>query len=437
MDVLLLALLTTLNAMFAMSEMALSTSRRARLAALAEAGDAGAAAALKLMADPTQFLSSVQIGITSIGMLSGIVGEAAFAAPLAVWMEEAGMGRGTASVASTAVVVSCITFFTILFGELVPKRIGQLYPEPVARFVARPMRGLATGAKPFVLLLSGATAAALKLLRIDSNAARVVTEEEISASLEEGVDAGVIEMHEHQMVRNVFHLDDRRLASLMVPRADIEWLEASFTIAQSLRKVSEAGALDLVHSWYPVCRNSLDDVVGVISVAHLLRLGPEHEGTVEQAAQPAVFVPETLTGMELLEQFRSRVGRLVFVVDEYGVVQGLMTPRDLLEAITGELQVPTHQEAWARERPDGVWELDGLMPVSELRARLGIRELPDEDRGRYNTVAGLLMFVSGQLPEVGERMECAGWCFEVAALDGKRIDRVLAFPDAGADDLAP
>jgi putative hemolysin len=437
MDVLLLALLTTLNALFAMSEMALSTSRRARLAALAETGDAGAAAALKLMADPTQFLSSVQIGITSIGMLSGIVGEAAFAAPLAVWMEEAGMGRGAASIASTAVVVSCITFFTITFGELVPKRIGQLYPEPVARFVSRPMRALATAGKPFVLLLSGATAAILKVLRIDSNAARVVTEEEISASLEEGVDAGVIEMHEHQMVRNVFHLDDRRLTSLMVPRADIEWLEASYTIAQCLRKVSEAGALDLVHSWYPVCRNSLDDVVGVISVAHLLRLGPEHEGRVEQAAQPAVFVPETLTGMELLEQFRLRAGRLVFVVDEYGVVQGLMAPRDLLEAITGELQVPTHEEAWARERPDGVWELDGLMPVSELRARLGIRELPDEDRGRYNTVAGLLMFVSGQLPEVGERMECAGWCFEVAALDGKRIDRVLAYPDAGADDLAP
>ncbi|MDM0074647.1 hemolysin family protein [Variovorax sp. J2P1-59] len=437
MDVFLLALLTTLNAVFAMSEMALSTSRRARLAALAETGDAGAAAALKLMQDPTQFLSSVQIGITSIGMLSGIVGEAAFAEPLAVWMRKVGMGSGTASIASTALVVTCITFFTIIFGELVPKRIGQLYPEPVARYVARPMRGLATAAKPFVLLLSGATAAVLKLLRIDSNAARVVTEEEISASLEEGVDAGVIEMHEHQMVRNVFHLDDRRLTSLMVPRADIEWLEASFTIAQCLQKVSAAGALNLVHSWYPVCRNSLDDVVGVVSVAQLLRLGPDHEGSVEQVVQPAVFVPETLTGMELLEQFRSRAGRLVFVVDEYGVVQGLMTPRDLLEAITGELQVATHDEAWARERPDGVWELDGLMPVSELRARLGIRELPDEDRGRYNTVAGLLMFVSGQLPEVGERIDCAGWCFEVAGLDGKRIDRVLAYPDAGAADLAP
>jgi putative hemolysin len=437
MDVLLLALLTTLNAMFSMSEMALSTSRRARLAALAETGDPGAAAALKLMENPTQFLSSVQIGITSIGMLTGIVGEAAFAEPLAAGLRTLGLHAGSASIASTALVVGCITFFTIIFGELVPKRIGQLYPEPVARFVARPMRGLATAAKPFVLLLSSATAATLRLLRIDSNAARVVTEEEISASLEEGVDAGVIEMHEHQMVRNVFHLDDRRLSSLMVPRADIEWLEASSTVAQSLQQVSAAGALNLVHSWYPVCRGSLDDVVGVISVAHLLRLGPAHEGTVEQAAQPAVFVPETLTGMELLEQFRSRAGRLVFVVDEYGVVQGLMTPRDLLEAITGELQVATHAEAWARERPDGAWELDGLMPVSELRVRLGIRELPDEERGRYNTVAGLLMFVSGRLPEVGERIDCAGWCFEIAALEGRRIDRVLAFPDASATDLAP
>ena len=433
MDVFLLALLTTLNALFAMSEMALSTSRRARLAALAETGDLGAAAALKLMEDPTQFLSSVQIGITSIGMLSGIVGEAAFAAPLAIWMESVGMGGGTASIASTAVVVTCITFFTIIFGELVPKRIGQLYPEPVARFVARPMRGLATGAKPFVLLLSGATAMTLKLLRIDSNAARTVTEEEISASLEEGVDAGVIEMHEHQMVRNVFHLDDRRLSSLMVPRADIEWLDSSFTVAQSLQKVAAAGALNLVHSWYPVCRNSLDDVVGVISVAHLLRLGPDYEGTIDSVAQPASFVPETLTGMELLEQFRARAGRLVFVVDEYGVVQGLMTPRDLLEAITGELQPGTHTEAWATLRADGAWELDGLMPVSELRARLAIRELPEEERGRYNTVAGLLMSVSGQLPSVGERVECAGWIFEVIALEGRRIDRVVAHPDAGAE----
>jgi len=431
MDVFLLALLTTCNAVFAMSEMALSTSRRARLAALAETGDTGAAAALRLMEDPTQFLSTVQIGITSIGMLSGIVGEAAFAGPLGTWLEQRGMAAGPASIVSTAFVVICITFFTIIFGELVPKRIGQLYPEQVARWVSRPMRGLATGAKPFVVGLSSATAAVLKLLRIDANAARAVTEEEISASLEEGVDAGLIERHEHQMVRNVFHLDDRRLSSLMVPRADIEWLEASGTVAESLAKVAAAGALNLVHSWYPVCRNSLDDVVGMISVARLLQLGPQHPGPISAVVMQAVFVPETLTGMELLEQFRERAGRLVFVVDEYGEVQGLMTPRDLLEAITGELQPGTQADAWATERTDGSWELDGLMPISELRARLGIRTLPEEERGRYNTVAGLLMLVSGHLPAVGEQIECGDWLFEVLVLDGRRIDRVLARPGEG------
>jgi len=433
MDVLLLALLTTCNALFAMSEMALSTSRRARLAALAESGDLGAEGALKLMENPTQFLSTVQIGITSIGMLSGIVGEAAFATPLAVWFETLGMRAGPASIVSTAIVVTCITLFTILFGELVPKRIGQLYPEPVARWVSRPMRGLATAAKPFVWMLAGATAMLLKLLRIDANAARGVTEEEISASLEEGVDAGVIEQHEHQMVRNVFHLDDRRLSSLMIPRADIEWMDASLTVAQALQQVAASSAFNLVHSWYPVCRQSLDDVVGVVSVARLLQLGTAHQGSIESVCQPASFVPETLTGMELLEQFRTRAGRLVFVVDEYGVVQGLMTPRDLLEAITGELQPGVQTDAWATEREDGAWELDGLMPVSELRARLGIRELPDEDRGRYNTLAGLLLSVSGRLPGVGERIECAEWQFEVIALEGRRVDKVLARPLADPD----
>jgi len=432
MDVFLLALLTTCNALFAMSEMALSTARRARLAALAETGDAGAKAALALMEDPTRFLSTVQIGITSIGMLSGIVGEAAFAGPLAEVMERHGMGAGAASVVSTGVVVGCITFFTILVGELVPKRIGQLYPEPVARWVSRPMTWLAKAARPFVLLLVGSTAALLKLIRVDVNAARSVTEEEISASLEEGVDAGVIEHHEHQMVRNVFHLDDRRLSSLMIPRADIEWMEASRTVAQTLDQVASAAALDLVHSWYPVCRGSLDDVVGVVSVARLLQLGRDHAGPIEAIAQPAAFVPETLTGMELLEQFRARAGRVVFVVDEYGVVQGLMTPRDLLEAITGELQPGQQDDAWATPRADGAWELDGLMPVSELRARLAIRSLPDEDKGRYNTLAGLLLAVSGELPGVGDRIDCAGWTFEVLVLDGRRIDRVLARPGSSA-----
>ena len=424
MDVLLIVFLTLLNGVFAMSELALAASRKARLNAMAEAGDKGAQAALTLLGNPNQFLSTVQVGITSIGVLNGIVGEAAFSDDVAAWLQQLGASDKASAISATAIVVTLITFVTIIFGELVPKRIGQLYPEPVARWVSRPMLWLATAAKPFVKLLSGTTAAVLKLLRIDTNAARAVTEEEITASLEEGVDAGVIEQHEHQMVQNVFQLDDRPLTSLMVPRTDVEWLDAGQTVGESLSMVGKKGA----HSWYPVCRGSLDDVVGVISVARLLELGADKPGGIGPHATPATFVPETLSGMELLEQFRARSGRFVFVVDEYGVVQGLLTPLDLLEAITGELQPGAQIDAWATRREDGSWLLDGLMPVGELKVRLGLDELPQEDRGRYNTVAGLLMSVSGHLPATAERIECAGWLFEVVDLDGKRIDKVLATP---------
>ena len=425
MDFLLIVFLTLLNGVFAMSELALAASRKTRLGVMAEDGDKGAQAALTLLANPNQFLSTVQVGITSIGMLNGIVGEAAFSDGVAAWLHGFGVAEKLAAVSATALVVTLITFTTILFGELVPKRIGQLYPEPVARWVSRPMLWLAIAAKPFVKMLSGMTAMILKLMRIDANAARLVTEEEISASLEEGVDAGVIEQHEHQMVQNVFQLDDRPLTSLMVPRTDVQWLEATNTVAQSLDIVGHSGQTG-AHSWYPVCRGSLDDVVGLISVSRLLQLGAQAPGSIDAYASPATFVPETLSGMELLEQFRAKAGRFVFVVDEYGVVQGSLTPRDLLEAITGELQPGAQSDAWATRRDDGSWLLDGLMPVGELKVRLELDELPDEDRGRYNTVAGLLMSVSGHLPAIGERIACAGWLFEVLDLDGKRIDKVLA-----------
>jgi putative hemolysin len=422
MEVLLIALLTLLNGVFAMSEMALASSRKARLVVLADAGDGGAISALRLMEHPTRFLSTVQVGITSIGVLNGIVGEAAFSAGLAAWLQGYGATPRAAGISATAIVVAVITFVTIIFGELVPKRIGQLYPESVARFMARPMAWLARAAGPFVALLTATTVGVLKLLRIDTAQPRGMTQEEITHSLEEGVDAGVIEQQEHQMVQNVFHLDDRPLTSMMVPRSDIEWMDVSQSVADCLRQAGQGE----VHSWYPVCRGSLDDVLGVVAVARLLALGPEHQGTVEAHVSPAAFVPETLTGMELLEQFRQHSGRLVFVVDEYGVVQGLITPRDLLEAITGELRPGVPTEAWATPREDGSWLLDGLMPVAELKARLDIRDLPEEDRGRYNTVAGLLMSVSGRLPATGERIECGEWLFEVVDLDGKRIDKVLA-----------
>ena len=426
MEFLLIVLLTLLNGAFAMSEMALSASRKIRLQAMADEGSKGAQAAMELLRNPTQFLSSVQVGITSIGMLNGIVGEAAFSNGLSLWLHSAlPISQRTADVSATAIVVTVITFITILFGELVPKRIGQLYPETVARIVSLPMTWVATGAKPFVQLLSVCTHGMLKILRIDTTDNRGVTEEEISASLVEGVDAGIIEQHEHQMVRNVFNLDDRTLTSMMLPRADIQWMEASSSVGECLALFSHGGSKG-THSWYPVCRGSLEQVVGLVSVAHLLQLGAAHSGSVESVAEPAAFVPETLSGMQLIEQFRAKSGRMVFVVDEYGVVQGLLTPHDLLEAITGELKPDGQTQAWATELPDGSWALDGLMPVGELKVRLGIDELPQEDRGRYNTLAGLLMAVSGELPRVGERIDCAYWQFEVTALEGKRIDKVLA-----------
>ena len=316
MDVLLIALLTLLNGVFAMSEMALASSRKARLMALAEGGDAGAQAALRLMDQPTRFLSTVQVGITSIGVLNGIVGEAAFSAGLAQWLGSFGIGPRPAGIAATAIVVAVITFITIIFGELVPKRIGQLYPEPVARLIARPMVGLAQVAGPFVRLLSACTQGVLKLLRIDTGKERTITEEELTHSLEEGVDAGVIDHHERQMVQNVFHLDDRTLTSMMLPRSEIEWLDASLSVGQALARSGSAGA----HSWYPVCRGSLDDVVGVVSIARLLALGPQAGEALEALAVPAVFLPETLTGLELLDQFRAQSARMVFVVDEYGEI---------------------------------------------------------------------------------------------------------------------
>ncbi|MDP1566446.1 MAG: hemolysin family protein [Polaromonas sp.] len=435
MDFILIAFLTLLNGVFAMSELALASSRKARLNAMAESGDKGAKAALTLLDNPTQFLSSVQVGITSIGMLNGIIGEAAFSDDLSAWIQSFGASVRAADISATALVVTIITFITIVFGELVPKRIGQLYPETVSRLISRPMMWVATGAKPFVRLLSFSTHAVLKLLRVDNAGERTVTDEEIAASLEEGVDAGLIEEHEHQMVQNVFLLDDRLLTSLMLPRSEIEWIDASDTLAQAIAKAGATG-----HSWYPVCRGSLDDVVGVVNVAKLLvprvQAHPAGEGTatgstptmddrIAAYAIPAVFVPETLTGMELLEQFRKQSTRIVFVVDEYGVVQGMMTPMDMLEAITGELQPGAQVDAWATLRDDGSWLIDGVMPVSELKARLEIRDLPGEDRGRYNTVAGLLQSVSGRLLAVGEKVEAAGWVFEVLDLDGKRIDKVL------------
>jgi putative hemolysin len=423
MDVALLVFLIVLNALFAMSEMALSASRKARLQVMLEAGESGAQAAIDLHDNPTKFLSTVQIGITSIGILNGIVGDAAFSGPLSAWLIGTfSLTQRPADITATALVVFIITVLSIIFGELVPKRLGQLYPETVARLVAPPMEWLSAATRPLVAALAFCTEGILRLMGVRGGPARSVTEEEIAASLEEGLDAGVIELQEHQMVRNVFRLDDRQIGSMMIPRAEIKWLDAGASLEEVVATVTSEE-----HSRYPVCRGGLDDVIGVVAARSLLR--PLADGTITALAdhlQAPVFVPETLSGMELLEHFRTSGAELVFVVDEYGAVQGVITVRDVLEAITGEFGTPSDDDAWAVQREDGSWLIDGLIPVPELKDRLELKDLPEEDRGRYNTLAGMIMLLLGRLPHITDRVEWEGWRFEVVDLDGKRVDKVLA-----------
>ncbi|MCA0175643.1 MAG: hemolysin family protein [Proteobacteria bacterium] len=423
MEVALLFSLILLNGLFAMSEMALAVSRKARLQVMVEAGEHGAQAALALQHEPTRFLSTVQIGITSIGVLNGIVGEAAFSGPVSAALQQhLHVAPRAADLMATGLVVLCITVLSIIFGELVPKRLGQMYPEAIARRVAPLMQGLSVATRPLVAVLGASTDAVVRLLGIKNAPSRSVTEEEIAASLEEGLGAGVIEAQEHQMVRNVFRLDERQIGSIMLPRGEIDWLDVEANVEQVLALV-ESDA----HSRYPVCRGGLDDVVGVVSAYRLLAplaLGQTVQLT-DHMTQP-VFVPETLNGMELLEHFRTASSPLVFVVDEYGAVQGMITERDFLEAITGEFSAPTDEDAWAVQRPDGTWLVDGLIPVPELKDRLGLKELPDESRGRYNTLAGMVMLLLGRLPRTTDVVEWGGWRFEVVDLDGKRVDKVMA-----------
>jgi len=422
MEFLFLLVLILFNGLFSMSELALATARRSRLARLADNGDKSSAVALQLGDEPTRYLSTVQIGITSIGILSGIVGEAALATPLAAWLHAAGLEQGASHLAATALVVVLITYVSIVVGELVPKRLAQFHPESIARVVARPVNLLARLTRPFVVLLSLSTDALLRLMGKSQQAAPVVTEEEIRAMLEEGSEAGVIERQEHDMVRKVFRLDERLLGSLMIPRADIVYLDLESPLDDNLRL-----AVESEHSRFPLCRGGLDEVLGVITTKQLFNLTVKGgETDLADLAQTEVFVPESLTGMELLDHFRASGTQMALVVDEYGEVQGLVTLQDVLESVTGEFKPSSQGEAWAVEREDGSWLLDGLIPLPELKDQLDLKNVPDEERGRYHTLSGMVMWLLGRLPQTGDVVTWNGWRLEVVDLDGKRIDKVLA-----------
>lgn len=432
MEIFILIALIILNGAFAMSEIALVTARRARLAKLAEEGDASAAVAIKLGEEPTRFLSTIQIGITSIGILNGIVGEAALASPLATWLQALGVAQRPSEIGATVLVVVVITYVSIVVGELVPKRIGQINPEGIARLVAKPMNTLSIVSRPFVRLLSTSTALLLRIMGQRDEKGPGVTEEEIHALLEEGSEAGIIEKNEHAMVRNVFRLDDRQIGSLMVPRSDIVWLDVNRPLEENLARMAESD-----HSRFPVCRGGLDDILGIISSKQLFNQtlkGGKADFT--RQLQSPVYVPESLTGMELLDQFRASSSRMVFVIDEYGEVQGMVTLQDVMEAVTGEFQPHRLEDAWAVQREDGSWLLDGLIPLPELKDRLELKSAPEEDKGRYHTLSGMIMWLLGRLPRTGDVTVWEQWRLEVVDLDGKRIDKILAsrIPEPSGED---
>lgn len=422
MDLALLAALIILNGMFAMSEIALVTARKSRLQRLVEDGDESAAVAMRLGEDPTQFLSTVQIGITAIGIMNGIVGESALAGPLAALLNQAGLDEQTSSMTATTLVVVVITYFSIVVGELVPKRIGQFHAEDIATFMAKPISTLATVSRPFVFLLSVSTDALLRLLgKKELNSANI-TEEDIHSILAEGSQAGLIEKQEHEIVRNVFRLDDRQIASLMTPRSEIVYLNIDVPLEDSLEKLMNSD-----HSRYPVCHGGLHNTLGIITAKRLLKQRLKGDsGNIRDYVQPAIFVPETLTGMKLLEQFRESGVQMVFVIDEYGEILGLVTLQDVLEALAGEFRPRDPEDVWSVQREDGSWLLDGLIPIPELKDRLNLKAVPEEHKGRYNTLSGMMMWLIGSVPRTCDVAEWEGWRLEVIDLDGNRVDKVLA-----------
>ncbi len=420
--VLMLLILIVLNGLLAMTEVAIVAARQARLERMAERGDLLAGGALHVAASPTRSLSTIQVGITSIGILSGIVGEAAFARPLAAWITGFGLPAGPTYVLATGVVVIIVTYLSIVFGELVPKRIGQNHPEATLRLTAGPLLALGAASAPFVRLLSASTDLLLRALGAQRPPAPSVTEEEIHMVLDEGSRAGVIEDEERRMVQNVFRLDDRPIAALMLPRSDIVALDVEKPFEENLALIASS---DLAR--YPVCRGGLDQVLGVVSARRLLlRAREEDRPDLERVMEPAVFVPETIGGIELLEQFRASGVAMVFVVDEYGAVQGLVTAHDVMEAIAGEFRAARPEEAWAVQRSDGSWLLDGALPTDDVKERLGLRSLPDGDRPRFQTLGGMMLHLLGHIPQAGEAAQWEQWRLEVVDMDGRRIDKVLA-----------
>lgn len=424
-QLLVIALLLLLNGFFAMSELAIVSARRVRLKEMAKAGSRGATAALRLMDDPVKFLSSVQVGITLVGIVAGAYSGATLADPLAHYLQNIPIIGDHAKTLAFGVVIVAVTYFSLVIGELVPKRLALNNAEAIAASVAPFMRVLAAAGAPVVWFLRLSTHAVLRLLGTRPAPDNVVTEEEVKALIAEGALAGVFHPQEREMIEGVLRIGDRSVRSIMVPRPAVVWLDVEDTPEAIYATIAESG-----HSRYPVARGDIEQVIGVAHTKDLLEQ-QHRSGTIDIAAvavEPP-FVVDRMPVLRLLERFKSSPVHMAMVVDEHGSFEGVVTPTDILTAIAGDLpQSEEDGEPEAAQRDDGSWLIDGMMSVDDVERTLGIRGMSEE--GDFNTIAGFVLDQLGHLPVAGEHFDWHGWRFEVVDLDGRRIDKLLACPPA-------
>jgi len=418
-------LLIIANGLFAMSEMAIVSARKARLRQRAEEGDHKARAALELAETPNRFLSTAQIGITLIGILAGAFGGATLAKELGAYLGRIPPLKPYGEAIGLVIVVLATTYLSLVIGELVPKRLALNNPERIAAAIAAPMRALSVIAHPAVRLLSLSTELVLRILGIRPSAEPPITEEEIKLLLEQGTEAGVFQEVEQDMVESVLLLDERRAAGLMTPRPEIVWLDVEDSLEEVRRKMIASP-----YSRFPVCQGSLDNVLGEVEARDLLARSLCGEAfDLKSLLQKPLYVPETMPALKVLEAFKQSGTQMALVIDEYGSIQGLVTLKDILEAIVGD--IPSAEELaepQVVQREDGSWLLDGMLPVEELKEILGIGELPGEEQGLYQTTAGFVMTQLGRIPAAAEHFEWGGLRFEVMDMDGNRVDKVLVAP---------
>lgn len=421
-EVLLIIGLILVNGLLAMSELAIVASRKARLQQQADAGSSNARSALDILQKPGDFLSTVQVGITLVGVLAGVFGGATVAGVLKGWIERITVLAPYSEEIALALVVLMITYVSLIIGELVPKRLALNNPEKIALFFAPSMHRLSRILYPVVRFLSFSSEVVLRLLGVRSSVNSPVTAEEIKVMVEQGRQAGVFEQAEQTMVEGVFRLGDRLIGNLITPRTEIIWLDLDDPLEVNQRKIAESK-----HARFPVAKGSLDNVEGVVDTRDLLACHFAGKPLdLMGCMNPPVFVPTSSPALKVLDLFKQTYPHLVLVIDEFGGLQGLVTMTDILEAIVGEIsEAGRTGEHEVLQREDGSWLVDGMLPIDEFKETLKIRGLPDENKGYYYTLGGFIMNQLGRIPRAGDHFQSGDYCYEVMDMDGFRVDKVL------------